>query len=343
MTGEGDVHYWGVWHAVEPFDNYNRRVGRFMSEYGFQSFPELESVLTYAPESELALESDIMLAHQKNGRGNQLIKEYMDLYLPAPKDFKSFLYMSQVLQAEAIRTAIEAHRRNKPYCMGTLYWQMNDCWPVASWAGMDYYGRWKALQYTVRRSFRDVMLAIYEPEDGPISINLVSDLQKPVEAQLRLSLYDFQGTLLKEQALEVRAAADSVVKAAVFTRAEWLEGRDPRQVVLHAVLELDGNAVDGKPHYFVSAKELPLPQANLTVREESGSGGSRFTLVSDVLARQVWISAEEEGIFSDNYFDLIPGVPVTVEFRRRGGTDSAEPFVAGNPGRLTVRSMADFV
>ncbi len=343
VTGEGDVHYWGVWHAVEPFDNYNHRVGRFMSEYGFQSFPELKSVLTYAPESELALESDIMLAHQKNGRGNQLIKEYMDLYLPAPRDFKSFLYMSQVLQAEAIRTAIEAHRRNKPYCMGTLYWQMNDCWPVASWAGMDYYGRWKALQYTVRRSYRDLMLVIYEPEEGPISVNLISDLQKPVGGQLRLSLYDMHGALLKKQVSEVRATADSVVEAAAFTREEWLEGRDPRQVVLHAVLEVDGHEVDSKSFYFVSDKELSLPQANITLLEEDGSDGSRYTLVSDALARQVWISAEEEGIFSDNYFDLIPGIPLTVEFRKRGGEGSGEPFVAGHPGKLIVRSMVDFV
>lgn len=343
VAGDGDVHYWGVWHAVEPFANYNAKIGRFMSEYGFQSFPELKSVLTYAPESELALESAIMLAHQKNGRGNQLIEEYMELYLPTPKDFKSFLYMSQVLQAEAIRTAIEAHRRNKPYCMGTLYWQMNDCWPVASWAGMDYYGRWKALQYTVRRSFRELMLAIYEPEEGPISVYLVSDLRKPAEGRLRLSLYDIRGALLKERVSAVHAAADSVAEAIAFTREEWLEGRDPRQVVLYAVLEMDGNVVDSKPYYFVSAKELALPPASITLREEDGSGGSRYTLISDVLARQVWISAEEEGIFSDNYFDLIPGVPVTVEFRRRGGADSGEAFVAGNPGRLIVGSMADFV
>src|SRR5690606_38735190 len=113
ITGEGDVHYWGVWHAVEPFDNYNQKIGRFMSEYGFQSFPELKTVLEYAEEDQLELESKVMLAHQKNGRGNQLIKEYMNQYLPEPKDFKSFLYMSQLLQAQAIQTAIEAHRRNK--------------------------------------------------------------------------------------------------------------------------------------------------------------------------------------------------------------------------------------
>lgn len=342
-SGEGDVHYWGVWHSVEPFSNYDIRVGRFMSEYGFQSFPELDTMLKYAPESELALESEIMLAHQKNARGNQIIKEYMEQYLPTPKDFKAFLYMSQVLQAEAIRIAIEAHRRNKPYCMGTLYWQMNDCWPAASWAGMDYYGRWKALQYTVRRSFREVILAIHGHEGGPISVQVVSDLRGPLQATLRLSLYDIHGELLKTEAVEAAIGADSVTEVMTLNREAWLAGHDPRQVVLHSVLEVDGTVLDSKPYYFVATKEQPVQPASISVQEEPGSGGSRYTLSSNVLARQVWISAEEEGIFSDNYFDLIPGVPITVEFRRRGGADSEDAFVTGHPGKLIVRSMADFV
>ena len=143
-TTSGDIHYWGVWHNTEPFDNYNVYVGRFMSEYGFQSFPEPKTVRTYAEDGDMELESTVMLAHQKNGAGNRLIKTYMDQYYNEPKDFEAFLHMSQIQQAEAMKMAIEAHRRNKPYCMGTLYWQMNDCWPVASWAGMDYLGRWKA-------------------------------------------------------------------------------------------------------------------------------------------------------------------------------------------------------
>lgn len=343
VSGEGDIHYWGVWHAVEPFANYNTRIGRFMSEYGFQSFPELDSVLKYAPESALELESDIMLAHQKNGRGNQLIKEYMDIYLPVPRDFKAFLYMSQVLQAEAIRTAIEAHRRNKPYCMGTLYWQMNDCWPVASWAGMDYYGRWKALQYAVRRSFGDVMLSVYEPEDGKIAVSIVSDKRENVSGTLRLMLYDVGGGVLKEMAQAVDIAADSAVEAVSFSREAWLENRDPRQVVLLASLELDGAPADSKPFYFVSGKDLILPAAQIEVREVPGSGGAKYTLVSGLLARQVWIQAEREGIFSDNYFDMMPGVPVTVEFRRRGAAADDEAFVPGAPGEIRVRSMADFV
>ncbi|MCM3701718.1 glycosyl hydrolase 2 galactose-binding domain-containing protein [Paenibacillus macerans] len=343
VSGEGDIHYWGVWHAVEPFANYNTRIGRFMSEYGFQSFPELDSVLKYAPESALELESDIMLAHQKNGRGNQLIKEYMDIYLPAPRDFKAFLYMSQVLQAEAIRTAIEAHRRNKPYCMGTLYWQMNDCWPVASWAGMDYYGRWKALQYAVRRSFRDVMLSVFEPEDGKIAVSIVSDKRENVSGTLRLTLYDVRGGVLKETVQVVEIAADSAREAVSFARESWLENHDPRQVILLASLELNGEVADSKPFYFVSGKDLVLPQAQIEVREVPGSGGGKYTLVSGVLAQQVWIQAEREGIFSDNYFDLMPGVPVTVEFRLRGSAADDEAFIPGAPGEIRVRSMADFV
>lgn len=343
LSGEGDIHYWGVWHAVEPFANYHTHIGRFMSEYGFQSFPELDSVLKYAPETELALESDIMLAHQKNGRGNQLIKEYMDLYLPDPKDFKSFLYMSQVLQAQAIQTAIEAHRVHKPYCMGTLYWQMNDCWPVASWAGMDYYGRWKALQYVVRRSFRDLMLTVQGSEEGEIAVSVVSDLRQDTEGVLRLSLYDIHGGLLAEKTYSVHAAADSVSHVCTLHSEDLLEGRDPAGVVLNAGLELNGKTVDSKPYYFVPAKDLALPKAAIHVREVSGSEGTAFELKSDVLARQVWISAEHEGIFSDNFFDLLPGVPMTVEFRQRGGSTSSEAFVSGDPGKLQVRSMADFI
>ncbi|MFD1175517.1 glycoside hydrolase family 2 protein [Paenibacillus puldeungensis] len=343
LSGEGDIHYWGVWHAVEPFANYHTHIGRFMSEYGFQSFPELDSVLKYAPETELALESDIMLAHQKNGRGNQLIKEYMDMYLPTPKDFKSFLYMSQVLQAQAIQTAIEAHRVHKPYCMGTLYWQMNDCWPVASWAGMDYYGRWKALQYVVRRSFRDLMLTVQESKDGEIAVSVVSDLRHDTQGVLRLSLYDIHGGLLAEKTYSVHAFADSVSHVCTLHFEDLLEGRDPAGVVLNAGLELNGETVDSKPYYFVPAKDLALPKAKIAVREVPGSQGTAFELKSDVLVRQVWISAEHEGIFSDNFFDLLPGVPMMVEFRQRGGSTSSEAFVSGVPGKLQVRSMVDFI
>lgn len=344
IMDNGDIHYWGVWHAKEPFENYNVKVGRFMSEYGFQSFPELKSVLSYAEEGDLALESKVMLAHQKNGQGNRLIKEYMDMYLPQPKDFRGFLYMSHVLQAEGIRMAIESHRRSKPYCMGTLYWQMNDCWPVASWAGMDYYGRWKALQYTVRRSFQEVILSVDSTDGEMVKVYGVSDRREALDAELVLRLHDISGALLREWSQPVTLAADS--SAVIFTlpAAELLEGREPASVLLVASLLEAGQVLERKEHYFVPAKEIPLSKAVITVTEVPGSGGTSFTLSSDVLARGVHLTVEEEGIFSDNFFDLLPGEPKTVEFSLRGGSSSGwADFTPAAPTGLVIRSMADYV
>ncbi|WP_151733278.1 beta-mannosidase ['Paenibacillus yunnanensis' Narsing Rao et al. 2020] len=341
VTGEGDIHYWGVWHGIEPFENYNVKVGRFMSEYGFQSFPELKSVMSYATEQDLELESEVMLAHQKNGRGNQLIKEYMDMYLPQPKDFKAFLYMSQILQAEAIRMAIESHRRNKPFCMGTLYWQMNDCWPVASWAGMDYYGRWKALQYTVRRSFGELLLSVDDTDGENLHVHAVSDLQEALEGELVLRLHDFAGALLKEERRAVTLAADSAAIVLTLPLAELLDGRAAGETVLSLSLLCKGRKPDGKLHFFAPAKEIVLQQPNLTVTEVPGSGGASFTVSTDVLARGVHLTAEEEGCFSDNFFDLLPGEPKTVEFRLRTG--GKEHFRPAAPTGLEVHSMADYI
>lgn len=341
IMGEGDVHYWGVWHASEPFENFNTNVGRFMSEYGFQSFPELKTVMSYAEEQDLELTSTVMMAHQKNGRGNLLIKEYMDMYLPQPKDFKAFLYMSQVLQAEAIRMAIESHRRNKPYCMGSLYWQMNDCWPVASWAGMDYFGRWKALQYMVRKSFQDVLLSIDSPDRERIDVHVVSDLLKEMRAELVLTLYQLDGSVLRNWTQPVELKADSAAIVYSAPVADLLEGQKPEDVVLAVCLKADGEMVDYKLHYFVPQKEIPLHASVVTLTETPDSGGLSFTVTSDVLSRGVYLSSDDEGIFSDNFFDLLPGQSKTIEFWQRGknGVD----WIPAAPSGLKVQSMVDFI
>lgn len=342
ITGEGDIHYWGVWHSVEPFSNYNERVGRFMSEYGFQSFPELSSVLKYADRDQLELESKVMLAHQKNGQGNRLIKQYMDQYLPEPKDFISFLYMSQVLQAEAIQTAIEAHRKRKPYCMGTLYWQMNDCWPVASWAGIDYYGSWKSLQYTVRRGFAEVLLSVDSPADGTVKVHAVSDRQGSIQGELKLALYDFTGVVLNSRTQSVNLPADCAQIICTLPAEELLDGADPKSVVLLATLEENGLEVAKAHAYFAPAVDITWPKAAVMITEEEGSGGTRYIVESTAMAKQVWLHTETEGIFSDNYFDLIPGLPVTVEFYP--SADHGSPIYApGTPGEVTVTSMCNYI
>ncbi len=136
---DGDVHYWGVWWGKEPFKNYRTQIPRFMSEYGFQSFPELSTVNKYATKADWDIFSEVMKSHQRSSIGNGTIKTYMDRNYREPKDFPMFLYVGQLLQAEGTRVAMEGHRKNMPYCMGSLYWQTNDCWPVASWSTIDYY------------------------------------------------------------------------------------------------------------------------------------------------------------------------------------------------------------
>ncbi|WP_141503926.1 beta-mannosidase [Paenibacillus luteus] len=341
LSTEGDVHYWGVWHAVEPFENYNVKVGRFMSEYGFQSFPEYDTVMTFAQEQDLALDSKVMRAHQKNGDGNRLIKEYMDIYMSEPKDFPSFLYMSQVLQAEAMKMAIEAHRRNMPYCMGTLYWQMNDCWPVASWAGMDYYGKWKAMQFYAKRSFADTMISFDRTDDGQVQVHVVTDLLAPLSGDLQVTLYHFSGEKLKQAVLPIAIEGNGAAVVFALNEQEWLGEHEAGSVLLHAVLEQDGKLVDSKEFYFVNMKEQKLAKSAIRVTELEGSGGTRFKLEADVLAKQVWITAEHDGMFSDNFFDLIPGVAKIVEFQlRETGESMSKPVHAGN---VQARSMIDFL
>ncbi|MFB5193258.1 beta-mannosidase [Alicyclobacillus fastidiosus] len=336
----GDIHYWGVWHAVEPFSNYNVYLGRFMSEYGFQSFPELKTVQSYASAGDMALESDVMRWHQRSGDGNRLIKEYMDIYFKQPKDFPSFLYMSQVLQAEAIKMAMEAHRRKKPYCMGTLYWQMNDCWPVASWSSMDYYGRWKALQYYAKKSLRDVAVSI-GGTDEVIDIHIISDVLHETKGNVHLQLFDFKGLLLKEytHAVEVKGNTGQVVLS--LSASDLVENHARNDVVLFVTLEQDGEVIDAKEHYFVPANQIALPLPSITATPVEGGDGSSFILETDVLAKSVCVTSDFEGIFSDNYFDLIPGVPKTVQFlQRRPGENTFNPAA---PGPITIRSMADFI
>jgi len=171
----GDSHYWGVWHDGEPFSMYEKKVPRFMSEFGFQSFPEMSTIDSFALKNQQFSTSKTMLAHQKHPRGNFLIEKYMNESYSIPESFEDFVYKSQLLQAEAVITGIEAQRRSRPYCMGSLYWQLNDCWPAVSWSAIDFYGNKKALYYAVKKAFAPVMISLEEKNDS-LLIYSVSDL-----------------------------------------------------------------------------------------------------------------------------------------------------------------------
>src|SRR4029079_4660195 len=245
----GDVHFWQVWHAAEPFSDYEKQKPRFMSEYGFQSFPNIETVKSHTVPADRDIESPIMLAHQRHPRGNQLVREYMLRDYERPKDFESFLYVSQVLQAEGIRIGAEHLRRIMTHNMGSLYWQINDCWPVASWSSIDYIGRWKALQYYARRFYSEILVSL-QVENGNINVFVVSDRVQPSAAQLKLSLLDFDGNKLWGQQQDIEVAPLNSKSYLTIPIDKLLGGEAPKAVFLFTEILVGGKRVSRNEHFF---------------------------------------------------------------------------------------------
>ncbi len=310
----GDRHYWEVWHGRQPISAYTVERSRFFSEYGFQSFPEFESVKIYAPNPEdWAINSEVMMDHQRAGDyANNLIKEYLLKEYRQPKDFRAFLYMNHVLQGDAIKIAMEAHRRDMPYCMGTLFWQHNDCWPVASWASRDYYGRWKAQHYFARAAYRDVLVSPIE-KDGKLSVYLVSDRLKASKGKLSLRILRMDGTVVGEKTLSVSIPVNA--SKAVYTEAvdKLLKGAKREDVVVHAALKDNAGKEYTNNYFLVQQKYMNYPQATISHSIRPQDGGYAVTLESDKFARAVFLSIDGiDNFFSDNYFDLLPGEKTTI-------------------------------
>ncbi len=332
----GDVHFWRVWHAAEPFSDYEKQTPRFMSEYGFQSFPNIETVKAYTIESDRDIESPIMLAHQRHPRGNQLVREYMLRDYAQPKDFESFLYVSQVLQAEGIRIGAEHLRRIMPHNMGSLYWQINDCWPVASWSSIDYFGRWKALQYYSRRFYNDLLVSP-TVQKGYLKMFVVSDRPKAVPAKLRVTLMNFDGATLKSFEQDVNVAPLTSRSYFDLRVEELLGGTDGKNAVVYAELLVNGKVVSSHDYFFAPFKELTFSKPAIASEVTATRGAFSVKLTTDKFAKAVYLSVpEHDGFFSDNYFNLVPGREISVEFRSRKPITAAE-----FKERLQIRSVFD--
>jgi beta-mannosidase len=312
----GDMHYWQVWHALAPIEEYTHQFPRFMSEYGFQSFPEMRTIRAFAKPEDMDIRSATMQDHQKNHGGNERILSYMLRWYPEPKDFPSFVYLSQVLQAEAIKVGAEHLRRQMPNTMGSLYWQLNDCWPVASWASIDYYGRWKALQYYARRFYDDVLVSPYR-HDGKVDVYVVSDKLQPVSGQIRTRLLDFSGKSLVDKTQDVQVAAQSSAVYFTLDEKELLASADPKKTFLVFDLAVGGQNVSRNLIFFDTMHNLDLPESvHVDASLESLNGGYTVTLRSPALARSVYLSFGDLDVqASDNYFDLLPGEPLKITLK----------------------------
>jgi beta-mannosidase len=303
---EGDSHYWGIWWGKEPFEIYKKKVGRFMSEYGFQSMPTIETLQKVVSKNDLSLTSEAIKNHQKHPTGYETINEYMARDYRIPKDFEDYCYVSQLLQADGMKTAMEAHRRAKPYCMGTLYWQFNDCWPGTSWSSVDYYGNWKAFQYQVKRSYENTLLSVNE-EDDFYKVYVVNDNLEKYSDKIVLDLIALDGKLLWNASKEIQVAENSSSVVFEISKTDFLKFDLPQ-----AVLKIQFRAMTCS-YFFVKPKELKLVKPNIQIKKIDEL---IYEVSSDVLAKNVYLASEEETFFSDNYFDILPNQKVQIKLSK---------------------------
>ncbi|WP_284652846.1 beta-mannosidase [Flavobacterium terrisoli] len=314
----GDSHYWGVWWGMEPFEMYQKKVGRFMSEYGFQGMPDIKTFQAFAKKDELKLDSEAVKHHQKHNTGYKTINEYMARDYQVATNFEDYIYVSQLLQADGMKMAIEAHRTAMPDCMGTLFWQLNDCWPVTSWSSVDYFGKWKAMQYQVKRSFEDFLITVKE-EENQYDVAITNDNMNPYDGEFETKLFDFNGKLLWEDTTFINIPGNfSFVHLEVSKKV--FEQFDLRKVVCSLQFkpkERLSTVVRQTPvsnlYYFVKPKDLQLtkPTIQITKIDEL-----IYEISSDVLAKNVFLSSEEDTFFSDNYFDVLPNKKMQIKLSK---------------------------
>lgn len=333
----GDNHYWDVWHGEKPFTEYRKFFFRYASEFGFQSFPCLKSVEQFTLPDDRNIFSRVMERHQRNQAANGKILSYLSQTFRYPNSFDDLLYASQLMQAEAIRYGVEHWRRNRGRCMGAIIWQLNDIWPVASWASIDYYGRWKALHYAAKRFFAPVMISA--EEEGELSQNpKINEYHPaPLEKSFRLNvcnetLRDVTG----EVVWALRTPDGAIVRQNQQTltipamSAKWLDKVDCADASLtgHYVsfaFVVDDVALSEGTCIFCAPKHFEFVDPRLTVETR----GDTLVVTSRTYAKQVWLESEDADLLlDDNAFDMNPGTKVV-------------RVVKGTAEKVRVRSVWD--
>ena len=332
----GDVHYWDVWHGDKPFSEYRKFYFRYVSEFGFQSFPCLSTVKTFTLPEDRNIFSYVMERHQRNGSANGKIINYMQQTYKYPSSFDLVLYTSQMLQADAIRYGVEHFRRNRGRCMGAIYWQLNDCWPVASWSSIDYTGRWKALHYFAKRFFAPVMISCEEEGwltqeismnwehfkvEPSIRLNVTNETLQPEQLQVVWAVRNADGNVLREEKEEITVEALSSC---------WLEKTElPELDVMNEYVSYearrDGETISSGTVIFSLPKYFQYKDPQLSCQVQ----GDEIIVKAQAYARGVEIRNEDETlILSDNYFDMNAG-------------EKRVKILQGEPKGLRLRSVYD--
>jgi beta-mannosidase len=333
----GDEHIWDVWHGRVPFSTYEQHHARFVSEFGFQSFPEMRTIESFTrPEDRTSIFTPVMLSHQKNNEGNSIIHDYLLRDYAEPKDFASFLYVSEILQAEGIKLGAEHFRRDRPRTIGSIFWQLNDCWPVASWSSIDYFGRWKALQFYAKRFYAPVLVSPHV-EDGSLAVYAVSDRTASRSGTLLVQHLRFDGKVLSTTTLQVTVPplSSTILTSIPLTQLSLQAGGTLEQSFVVATLTVAGEPVSRNLIYLLPTRQIKLPTANVTAEVAKDGDELVVKLRTDQLARSVrLVSSDDAASFEDNYFDLLPGEIRSVPVRTKS---TAENFQK----TLRVMSLAD--
>ena len=335
----GDAHLWRVWHGREPFEWYRAQPHRFVSEFGFQSFPEPKTVRAYTLPADRNVTSLVMEHHQRNRVGNALIMTYMLDWFKLPGDFEMTLWLSQVLQGLGMKYAVEGWRRNMPVTMGALYWQLNDCWPVASWSSIDSAGRPKALQYLARRFYAPLLVTgVEDLAARTVAVHVTSDLAEPCAAELRWTLTDARGRALGRGRKALRAGARESRLVATLDLARPVEAAGATNALLWLELWSGGRMVSENLVSFARPKHLELQEPLLKARVRPVRGGAyEVTLKARRPALWAWLElAATDARLSDNFFHVRPGRPVKVRV-----TPAAPLSLAELKRQLRVRSLLD--
>lgn len=331
--GYGDMHYWGVWHSNEPIEYYRHYFPRFMSEFGIQSFPALETVKTFAEESDFHIYSKVMKSHQKNKTANSKIVHYMRHMFHYPKVFEHILYVSQLIQAEGVRYGVEHFRRHYGRTMGAIYWQLNDCWPVASWSSIDYEGRWKALHYHSKKFYAPILLSIEENKRRMLAdLHLTNETQEDMKGMLVYRLITLDGTILDEQNMDVNVPT---LSSKLLIKKDYHQHKKIKNdVVLHAVIKDEHDHIIAENMTtFVQDKDLNLQHGDIKVAYTRNGHDVSMLLESSVVQRFVEVSYGKT-VFSDNYFHLLPNEPKIITFESSDCCEDIEKH-------MVVRSLID--
>ncbi|MGN0666006.1 MAG: glycosyl hydrolase 2 galactose-binding domain-containing protein [Huintestinicola sp.] len=303
---KGDSHYWAVWHSLKPFTEYNHLTFRFCSEYGFESIPNIKTVMSFADHGDLNLMGPVMEAHQKCEQGTEKLMYYLAQMMHYPYDFEGLIYATQLAQADAVRLNVEHMRRNRGYCMGSLYWQVNDSNPVISWSSIDYYHRWKALHYYAKKFYAPVLISADISDSEKIVLNVSSEKQEGFPAAVRWRIRNSRGDIISQGREDISVkplCAENVVS--IDRREAGVEQNMLSSCYIEYSLISGGKCISSGTCMFVQPKQFRFADPKLKVNVTDMEDKFRITVSAEAFAKGVFLDlAEGDCLFTDNWFDI---------------------------------------